>query len=292
MSQIIGIIISSLIIFYIWTRFLSSVFGPRALQKKLLINILIMGILIVGILFAYTYATSKFVFWPWSIIEHFSLENGLRFIGYCIFWTGLIFLLFRKRTLKILKIIGIGAFLFLWIHIWGFFLWLQSMLLYYILSAYAEEYMKYSGSNIIFIDHSNIKSSLIFFCILMGLGFSLIENIIYLTTIIIEYQNIDLVWLLLWRWLISALVHVTATSTIWFLALKFSGKLSLVSTTMIGIISGVALHSLYNLSLSWNLWYISLPLIIVLFFLMTYFLFQSDILYIPADQDPTKNTTH
>lgn len=290
MGQIIGIIVSSLIILYVWTWLLSTVFGPRALQKKLLINILVMGVLIVGILFAYTYATSKFVFGPRSIVEHFSLENGLRFVGYCVIGIWLIFLLFHKWALKILEIIGIWALLFVAIHLWGVFLGIQSMILYYVLSAYAEEYMKYSWSHIVFKGNDNIKNSLIFFCVLMGLGFSLVENIVYLATVIANHQNINLWGFVLGRWLISALVHVTATSAIGFVATKFDGKLQLLITTIIGIVSWVALHSIYNLSLTWNLWYITLPLVIILFFLMSYFLFQSDILYLPADKDPKPNT--
>ena len=72
------------------------------------------------------------------------------------------------------------------------FLGLQSMILYYVLSAYAEEYMKYSGSQIVFKGNDNIQNSLIFFCVLMGLGFSLVENLVYLSTVIANHQNINL----------------------------------------------------------------------------------------------------
>jgi RsiW-degrading membrane proteinase PrsW (M82 family) len=65
------------------------------------------------------------------------------------------------------------------------------MILYYIISAYAEEYMKYSGSSIVFREHQSIPSSLIFFCVLMGLGFSLVENIVYLVSVILHHQDIN-----------------------------------------------------------------------------------------------------
>ena len=287
--QIIWSIISCLIIFYIRTWLLSTVFGPRALRKQLLIKILIMWILMVWILFTYTYVTSLFVFGPRSIVNHFTMENGLIFIGYCIVGVGLIFLLFHKRALQILEIIGIWALLFVGIHLGWIFLGLNSMILYYIISAYAEEYMKYSGSSIVFREHQSIPSSLIFFCVLMGLGFSLVENVVYLVSVILHHQDINFAAFLLWRWLISALVHVTATSTIGYLSFKLPKSLRLFVITVIGLISWVLLHTTYNLSLYYSLSYLTIPLVIILFFLMSFFLFQSDILYLPADKDPKEN---
>ena len=286
--QIVWSIISCLIIFYIRTWLLSTVFGPRALRKQLLIKILVMGVLMVSILFAYTYITSLFQYSSRSIVNHLTLNNGLIFIGYCIVGVGLIFLLFRKRALQILEIIGIWALLFLGIHFGWILLGLNSMILYYIISAYAEEYMKYSGSTIVFREHQNIPSSLIFFCVLMGLGFSLVENIVYLVSIILHHQDINFAAFLLWRGLISALVHVTATSAIGYLSFRFSKSLRLFAITVIGLISWVLLHTTYNLSLYYSLSYLTIPLVIILFFLMSFFLFQSDILYLPADKDSKK----
>jgi len=82
--QIIGSVISCLIIFYVWSRLLSTVFGPRALKKQLLIKILVMGILMVSILFAYTYITNLPNYASRSVVAHLTMQNGLAFIGYCI----------------------------------------------------------------------------------------------------------------------------------------------------------------------------------------------------------------
>lgn len=289
--QIIGSVISCLIIFYVWSRLLSTVFGPRALRKQLLIKILIMGVLMVSILFAYTYITSLSDYISRSVVAHLTMENWLIFIWYCITGVALIFLLFHKRALQILEIIGIWALLFLGIHFWGILLGLNSMMLYYLISAYAEEYMKYSWSSIVFREHQGIPSSLIFFCILMGLGFSLVENVVYLASVLLHHQNIDMAAFVLGRWLISALVHVTATSTIGYLSLKLPKSMKLFMITIIWLLSGVILHTTYNLSLYYSLSYISIPLIIGLFFLMSFFLFQSDILYLPADKDPKDTIT-
>jgi len=50
----------------------------------------------------------------------------------------------------------------------GFFIGINVLLLYYLVSAYAEEYMKYSASNNIFIANKEPnESNLIFFCILI-----------------------------------------------------------------------------------------------------------------------------
>ena len=289
--QIIGSVVSCLIIFYVRSWLLSTVFGPRALKKQLLIKILVMGILMVSILFAYTYVTSLPNYSSRSVVAHLTMENGLAFIGYCIVGVWLIFLFFRKRALQILEIIGIWALLFIGIHFGGIFLWLNSMILYYLISAYAEEYMKYSGSTIVFREHESIPSSLIFFCVLMGLGFSLVENVVYLATVLLHHQDVNLAAFVLGRWLISALVHVTATSAIWYLSIKLPKSMKLFMITIIWLISWVLLHTTYNLSLYYSLSYISIPLVIGLFFLMSFFLFQSDILYLPTDRDPKRSTT-
>ncbi|HCY21729.1 TPA: hypothetical protein DIC40_08010 [Patescibacteria group bacterium] len=54
------------------------------------------------------------------------------------------------------------------------------MILYYIITAYAEEYMKYTSSTTLLGDSSHGIKNGIFFCVLLGLGFSLIENLFYL----------------------------------------------------------------------------------------------------------------
>ena len=73
--QIIGSVVSCLIIFYVRSWLLSTVFGPRALKKQLLIKILVMGLLMVSILFAYTYVTSLPDYSSRSVVAHLTLEN-------------------------------------------------------------------------------------------------------------------------------------------------------------------------------------------------------------------------
>ena len=48
---------------------------------------------------------------------------------------------------------------------------------------------------------------------------------------------------------------------------------------IVGVIGGVWLHSIYNISLQYNVSYVTIPMIILSFFLMTYLTFQSDIIY-------------
>lgn len=59
--------------------------------------------------------------------------------------------------------------------------------------------MKYSGSTIVFREHESIPSSLIFFCVLMGLGFSLVENVVYLATVLLHHQDVNLAAFVLGR---------------------------------------------------------------------------------------------
>jgi len=96
-----------------------------------------------------------------------------------------------------------------------------------LVSAYAEEYLKYSSSsNVFFREEKHSMRDLIFFCILIGLGFSMVENLLYLGYSFVNHEQVSLVNMTLGRGLISTLLHIVSTSSIAFLAVKVQKKRS------------------------------------------------------------------
>jgi RsiW-degrading membrane proteinase PrsW (M82 family) len=57
---------------------------------------------------------------------------------------------------------------------------MQAIIAYVLISVYAEEYMKIHASTALVNKQSYVGRDLIFFALLMGLGFSLVEHIAYL----------------------------------------------------------------------------------------------------------------
>lgn len=140
--------------------------------------------------------------------------------------------------------------------------------------------MKYSASNNMFLaEKQPNESNLIFFCILIWLWFSAVENIAYVINNILQSENINIMGLLIGRGLVSTLIHIVSTSLIAFIVIKTKKINSTIIPIILGIIGGFWLHSIYNISLQYNLSYVTIPMVILAFFLMTYLSFQSDIIY-------------
>ncbi|MEI7919756.1 MAG: hypothetical protein WCH65_06340 [bacterium] len=91
------------------------------------------------------------------------------FVGYCTLFIVLITLLFKNRYKSIGQTILIGSLFFIGLAYGGYISGINVLLLYYLISAYAEEYMKYTAGNNMFLkekENTN-PSNLIFFCILV-----------------------------------------------------------------------------------------------------------------------------
>jgi len=218
--------------------------------------------------------------------KEFSVNNVidsktlLIFVGYCTIFVIFVTIFFRNRYKRIVQILLIWSLFFIALAYGGFLAWINTLILYYLVSAYAEEYMKYSASNNMFLaEKETNESNLIFFCILVGLWFSAIENILYIINTIMNNQNINIMNMLIGRGLVSTLIHIVSTSLIAFIMIKTKKTNSIIIPVILGIIGGFWLHSAYNISLQYNLSYITIPMVILAFFLMTYLTFQSDIIY-------------
>jgi len=236
--------------------------------------------LLVGSLFFYRYLLGSM-----GQIKLYFMDNpdwkslGL-FISYCLAFVLFLTLFMKWRYTKVLQTIFIGALFFIAISYGWYLLGIDVFILYYLVSAYAEEYLKYSsGNNLFFKEEWHNLRDLIFFCILIGLGFSMAENLLYLWYSFVNHEQVSLVNMTLGRWLISTLLHIVSTGLIAFLAIKIQKKRSFAAALIGWLIWGVWIHSLYNISLAYHMSYITIPIIIVCFFLLSYLLYQSDILY-------------
>ena len=278
--QVILPIIASLVIIYIRIWILNTIFSEKKIKRAISLKILLTGIFLVGILFAYTYFSKWIPGFQSLNPQSLNSQSILFFIIYCAIFTIILTMIFKNRYTKILQIIFIWALFFLAISYGGYLLGLSSLLVYYLVSAYAEEYLKYNaGNNLLYEEKRINQTDLILFCILIALGFSLIENLLYIIINVINHNNINILQVLIGRGLISSLIHVVATGLIAFTTISFRKRHSIIIPTIIGILLWFWLHSLYNIGLSYQISSITIPVIIISFFLLTYLFFRSDSIY-------------
>ena len=265
---------------YVRIRIINTIFSQKKIKIWITLKVFGLAIIIVGSLFAYTYLLWYIGQEKLALTNIIDTKSLLFFIGYCTIFALLITMIFRNRYKTIAQILLIWWIFFIALAYGGFLAWINTLILYYLVSAYAEEYMKYSGGNNLFLANKEPnQSNLIFFCILVWLWFSAVENILYIINNIINHENINIMNILIGRGLVSTLIHIVSTSLIAFIMIKTKRTNSIIVPVILGIIGGFGLHSIYNISLQYNLSYITIPMVILAFFLMTYLTFQSDIIY-------------
>ena len=278
--NIVRPIITSIILVYVRIRIINTIFSQKKIKIWITIKIFGLAIIIVGSLFAYTYLLGYIGQKNLALTNVIDSKTLLIFVGYCTVFVVLVTIFFRNRYKRIAQILLIWSLFFIALAYGGFLAWINTLILYYLVSAYAEEYMKYSASNNLFLaEKEPNESNLIFFCILVWLWFSAVENILYIINTIMNNQNINIMNMLIGRGLVSTLIHIVSTSLIAFIMIKTKKTNSIILPVILGIIGGFWLHSIYNISLQYNLSYITIPMVILAFFLMTYLSFQSDIIY-------------
>ncbi|MFA6256514.1 MAG: PrsW family glutamic-type intramembrane protease [Candidatus Absconditabacterales bacterium] len=273
-------IITSILLVYVRIRIINTIFSQKKIKIGITLKVFGLATIIVGSLFAYTYLLGFLGQQNLALTNIIDTKSLLIFVAYCTIFVVLITIFFRNRYKRIAQILLIGSIFFVALAYGGFLVGINSLLLYYLVSAYAEEYMKYSGGNNLFLANKEPnESNLIFFCILVGLGFSAVENILYIVNNLLNNQSVNIVNLLIGRGLVSTLIHIVSTSLIAFIMIKTKRNNSIIIPIILGIIGGFGLHSIYNVSLQYSLSYITIPIIILAFFLMTYLTFQADIIY-------------
>jgi len=122
----------------------------------------------VGALFAYKYLLGIFGQEEFAVTNMINTKSLLLFIVYCTLLVSIITIFFRNRYKKILQTLFIGSLFFVAIAYGGFLIGINVLIIYYLVSAYAEEYLKFSSGNNLFLgEKEHNPSNLIFFCILV-----------------------------------------------------------------------------------------------------------------------------
>ena len=267
-------ILSLLLISYIRIRFISNSFSDNKTKVKKSITIIIFSIIIVSALFYYKNILNFLNLEDLYFLKSITYKTIISFILYCLSFIIILNSFFKwlknKKNIN-LAIIGTLLIASIWLA-WNI-LWINILIMSYIISVYWEEILKFSlGQN---LSLKNNKT-LIFFAILSWFGFSLIENIFY---IINQYMvNSDQIFkLTLSRWIFTTLIHVVATGTI---ALLISRKQkNSIAWIVIWLLWWLLIHGLYNLSLAYNSTIFTIIIIVACYIILTNLLFKSDIVY-------------
>lgn len=269
-----------IITLYVRIWIINNSFKKHKTTKKNTILIFVLSIISVSILYFYKDILGLIGIQNLYFSDNLSNMSICLFVFYCLSF--LILLSLRTKNFKNKnnrKFIVTAILLFVWIGMGWVITWINTMIMYYLISCYAEEILKFAVWENILMSQKweNIvwKTDLILFAIMAGLGFSVIENIFYLIVLALGNQ-----WNLIttmWRSIFTTLLHIVATGLIAFFVVKKDKKYRL--KCLIWIVCGFGLHWLYNLCLAY--WYkvFTILILIVCYFILSYLLFNSDAIY-------------
>jgi hypothetical protein len=288
--NILWAILVLLLIVYIRIWLINSIFIDKKIKINLTWKIFLTGFFMVGFLFVYKYVLGYLWLNNMYFAEILNFKSMAIFIIYCSFFLIINSLIYKNINRKnILQSIVLWIVLFLWIGYGWYITWITVVLMYYFLAAYAEEIIKFTAGENVFLKEWKNNSDLIFFCILIGLAFAIVENIFYLSANILN-QWVNLIWLSIGRWIVSSMIHVVTTWIVAYLAMKWlnkkvkipliGGQVWFMLFVFIGIILWFGVHLIYNLSLFYNRKFITIPMIVLWYFIFSFLMFKSDKIYI------------
>lgn len=279
-------ILWTILVIYMWIWIINNSFKNKKYKFKTIFLIFLISAITVVFLYFYKDILQKIGLWNLSLPENITAKTIFSFVFYCVSFLVLIALvLWNIKKKSSLNFIVIALLLFVWIWIWWVLVWINTMIIYYLVSCYAEEILKFSTWENVLQTYEKKESlekkdfwNLIFFAILAGLGFSAVENILYVIVLAIWWDAS--MFMLLSRSIFTTLLHIVATWLIaFFLIKKDKNKLKYWLRCLIGILSWFGLHALYNLSL--NYWYKiwTILILILCYFILSYLLVNSDLIY-------------
>lgn len=283
MLELIWSLLILLLLIYVWFWFIKQWFSDTHVEKKHILTAFLFSTFIVFILFFYKQILSSLGLWAfyfWTIADTYSLWL---FILYCIFWWLLISFFVKWITKKdILFTFVVAVLFFIALAFGAYILWFTTLIISYFLSVYAEELLKFLSGKNIFLTNTSFPSNLIFYCIIVAFSFSIVENFLY---ILIPFfsQGTAQVWIALWRWIFSSLLHIVATGMIAYISIKpqllsYTPKKKLLFL-LLALLCWVAFHLLYNLSLTYHYTILLVLIILFSYFFLSFFLFQTSTLY-------------
>ncbi len=284
-------IIMCILLWYFWIWLIQHIFAKQ--QRKISRKLFWTSFVLVWSLFVFNFIIKSIFPWIEAIQNGtISLSRWWSFLLYC----GLIFLFLillswnrKRKQIRFLFLIWMLLFAIVWFF--GLKVWISATVLYYLLLAYSEEFLKIWATENEVSKTNFYSSDLLFFSIFIALGFSIIENLFYLWSEILSSNPEWVWWLVFWRWIFTSLLHFIATGLIALLLYKYYQQKYLKNLNtrqkiwriVVAILVWVLIHRWYNLSIQHANLLIYIILVFWWYFLLTYLLFLSDSLYIKKD---------
>ena len=276
-----------ILLWYFWIWLIQHIFAKQ--QRKISRKLFGTSFLLVGSLLAFNYII-RAIFPGLEAIQDGTLS--LSRWGYFLLYCGLIFLFlillnwnWKKKQIRFLFLIWM--ILFAVVGFFGIKTWISATVIYYLVLAYSEEFLKIWATENEVTKTEFYSSDLLFFSIFIALGFSIIENLFYLWSEIISADQ-EWIWgLVFGRGIFTSLLHFIATGLIALVLYRLYQQQSLkdlniwqkIWRIVVAILVWVLIHRWYNLSVQHMNIFIYIILVFGGYFLLTYILFLSDSLY-------------
>ena len=285
--KIVWAIAICILLWYFWIWLINHIFAKQ--QRKISRKLFWTSFLLVWSLLAFNYIV-KAIFPGVEAIQDgtMSLSRYGSFLLYC----GLVFLFlillnwnWKKKQIRFLFLIWM--ILFAVVGFFGIKTWISATIIYYLVLAYSEEFLKIWATENEVSKTEFYSSDLLFFSIFIALWFSIIENLFYLWSEILSADQ-EWIWgLVFGRWIFTSLLHFIATGLIALVLYRLYQQQSLkdlniwqkIRRIAVAILIWVLIHRWYNLSVQHMNLFIYIILVFGGYFLLTYMLFLSDSLY-------------
>jgi len=281
-------IIVCILLWYFWVWLIQHIFAKS--QRKISRKLFWTSFLLVWSLLAFNFII-RAIFPGLEAIQDWNISLSRR--SYFLLYCGLIFLFlillnwnWKKRQIWFLFLIWM--ILFAVVGFFGIKAWISATVIYYLVLAYSEEFLKIWATENEVSKTDFYSSDLLFFSIFIALGFSIIENLFYLGSEIFSSNSEWIRGMVFGRGIFTSLLHFIAT---WLIALilyklyqqQYLKNLNIwqkIWRIMVAILIWVLIHRWYNLSVQHMNLFIYVILVFGGYFLLTYLLFLSDSLYL------------
>ena len=283
--QIAGAILVCIGLGYFWIWLIQQLFVKE--RKKFSFALLGTSVFLVASLWGFGYVMQNIA--P-------SLEVSLPWFGYFLVYCGLIFLFlvlitanYKSKHLWFLFLVWLVMFAV--VGFLGFMFGVSLVVVYYLVSAYAEEFLKIGATQNAVNKTDFYSSDVLFFSVLVALGFSIVENLLYLFQQFAGLEGSGFFSLAVGRGIFSSLLHLIATGLVALLLYKYYQRivyqwLSLLQKfwrVALCLLVGVVVHLCYNLAVEYGQSWVYVVLVVGGYFLLTYLMFLSDTVYKERD---------
>ena len=280
-------VIVCILLWYFWIWLIQHIFAKQ--QRNISRKLFWTSFLLVWSLLAFNFII-RAIFPGLEAMQNWTMS--LSWWWYFLLYCGLIFLFlilinwnWKKKQIRFLFLIRM--ILFAVVGFFGLKTWISATLIYYLVLAYSEEFLKIWATENEVTKTDFYSSDLLFFSIFIALWFSIIENLFYLWSEIFSDDPDWIWWLVFGRWIFTSLLHFIATWLIALILYKLYQQQSLkdlkiwqkIWRIVVAILIWVLIHRWYNLSVQHMNLLIYIVLVFGGYFLLTYLLFLSDSLY-------------